>query len=144
MNTKKANSKANTTNQEILNAKIKYEEQDVIIDPKDNKGEDIDNYFENSENKNEELRKNLKAKKKNIFNQEYDLDKCEILDLDKKSYDKILYLIFNKKLNQRYDEYLNSLSHEGFLLDEAKDKDSELPSKPKPKGNKKSTIGNYN
>jgi len=114
-------------NVNILEKKIKYEEQDIIIDPRSNNGEDINSYFQKNNKIEDTFAKNLKAKTKKIFDQDYDLEKCEIIDLDKNSSNKIINMIFKKKTDPQYLEYLNTLTKEGHFIEEEEfyEKDSE-------------------
>ena len=102
----------------ILDKKINYEEQDIIIDPRSNKGENIDEYFEKNAKKNDTISKNIKAKKIKVFDQDYDLEKCEIIDLDKNSYDKIINMIFAKRSDIKYLDHINKLTKEGFVIED--------------------------
>lgn len=106
----------------ILDKKIKYEEQDIIIDPR-TKSEDIETFFHKNEKKDDKLAKNLKLKRNNIFDQEFDIDKCELVDLDKKANEKIINLIFKKKADSKYLDYLNTVTEEGFIIEDDENDD---------------------
>jgi len=128
----------------IIDKKIKYEEQDIIIDPR-MKSEDILTYFKKNEIKDIKLAKDLKLKTNKIFDQDFDIDKCELVDLDKKSNEKIINLIFKKKADSKYLDYLNTVTQQGFIVEDDEHIDLECneikkfkiksPVKDKPKCN---------
>lgn len=101
---------------------VQYKEQDIIMDPNYDKGENINDYFVNKKKTDDLFAKSIKnAKKKKIFDQDYDLEKCDILDVDKKSYDKILDLIFEINKDKKYSVYLDKIIKEDLLNESFED-----------------------
>lgn len=97
---------------------MNYQEQDIIIDPRNSKGEDIQTFFKKNEKKDDSLSKQIKANKKKIFDQDYDIEKCELIDLDKKYHNKIIDMIFDKKADTKYFEHIDKITKDGFIIED--------------------------
>jgi hypothetical protein len=50
-----------------------------------------------------------------------------LVDLDKKSNEKIINMIFKKKANSKYLDYLNSITEKGFIIEDDDLDNLEIP-----------------